>query len=121
MRCEPRNLTSLLTGWGHLDLGIGGFPELEAMLIRVDFRMGLDVHVLRLPWVGFGPFVGYRFDGFVMMDESENHFIGHGLELGGHAIFRTPESPGEPPLFLADLGVGRRFDFENDGAGTGSG
>ncbi|HUT78944.1 MAG TPA: hypothetical protein VM285_14700 [Polyangia bacterium] len=118
LRCEPRHVASLLTGWGHLDLGLGGFPGEQTMLVRGDFRMGMDVHVLRLPWVGFGPFVGYRVDGFILFEDDQDNFVGHGLELGGHAIFRTPESPGTPPLFFADLGVGQRFDFPNDGSGT---
>jgi hypothetical protein len=118
LRCEPRQLTSLLTGWGHLDLGLGGFPDQESMLLRADFRMGLDVHVLRLPWIGFGPFAGYRLDGFIIMEDGRDNFGSHGLEFGGHAIFRTPEAPGDPPLFIGDIGIGHRFDFHNDGAGT---
>ncbi|MBW2276014.1 MAG: hypothetical protein JRF63_00900 [Deltaproteobacteria bacterium] len=115
----PRALTSLLVPWGHGTLWVGGYPDADSMVVGGDIRVGLDIHPLRWPWLGVGPLIEYRVSKFFEIDGDGQDFFGHGLGFGGHVIFRTKESPGNPPLFFADVAIVERVTMGSENENLG--
>jgi len=117
----PRELTSLLVPWGHGTLWLGGHPDTESMVVGGDVRVGLDIHPMRWHWLGVGALIEYRISKYLRFDNDRAiDFLGHGLGFGGHVIFRTKESPGNPPLLFVDVGIVERLalgDERDNGGG----
>lgn len=132
LRPEWRSAASPIAAWFEIHLGMmpraSGpiqlpntvpMKPIDAHLTHLEFggRFGLDV--VPITFVGFGPFIGYRGDVFlVSLDDGDSlrktgsntgySAIDHGMDYGGHLRLRTQDHTDEPALLYADASMFRR-------------
>ncbi len=118
VRAEFRRKSSYVAPWFDVVIPGGVFPDGTTALFGGGAHVGIDVHPLRLPWIGIGPFVGY---GLVVFKNSNDLEADHGPDIGLLNVhLRTKESEAHPPVFDADATLIERVSLrEHDKATYG--
>jgi hypothetical protein len=118
VRAEFRRKSSYVAPWFDVVVPGGYFPDEHTGLFGGSAHVGIDVHPARLPWIGFGPFLGY---GLVVFKGDLGMEADHGPDVGLLNIhLRTKESRDHEPIFDADIYLLERFSLrEHDKATYG--
>ena len=113
VRPEWRRKSSWVAPWFDVPLTGGYVPDAGAGFVGAGARLGIDIHPARLPWIGFGPFAGYR---FLVLVGHGDPVVDHCPDLGLMNLhFRTKEAENDEPLFDANVYVVERVHVAGEG------